>query len=311
MKGIIIKHAKWKKIWQAKALIESTNQDQLIPINFEELEKTSCDFILQTGMPNEDKKYIDHVYKGIEKKNKPVLIKELPVLRSANGISVHPKGVPFENQWYRFSWNHYFADVGIHPYDPNYNRWKELSQQYDISVYDWRRPGDAILFNCQLYGDSALARIWDNGNSYEDVVFNAVDSIKKVTDRPIIIREHPKDSIMKNILREKYKNDNRVTLSALPNLYDDFNRAWCTVTYNSTSCVESVLYGLPAFTLDSSALTNSLIPNTLDDIEQEITPDRLEWCNRIAFMQWSGKEMQSGYPWRLLKQCIPQDNYTL
>lgn len=308
MKGLIVKHAKWKKVWQAKALIESTNQDNLIPIEFEDLEKTSCDFILQTGMPNEAKKYIDHVYKGIQQKNKPILIKELPVLRSANGISVHPKGVPFDDQWYRFSWDHYFADIGIHPYDPSYNRWKQLSTEYNIKLYDWKPRGDAVLFNCQLYGDSALTRIWDNGKRYEDVVFEAIEKIKLSTDRPIIIREHPKDTKMKSILRNKFKNDRKVTISSRPNLYDDFNRSWCSVTYNSTSCVESVLYGLPAFTLDSSALSHSLIPNKLDDIEKNIEPDREEWCNKISFMQWSGKEMRDGYVWTLLRKIMPYSN---
>ena len=305
MKGIIVTHAKWKKIWQVKSLIESTNQDLLVPVDFADLKQTECDFILQPGMPNEAKKYMDDVYEGIRNKNKPVLIKELPILRSINGISVNAKGIPFEKQWYRFSWNHYFLDTGIHPYDPTYDRWSELQSKYNIEIHDWKSRGDAILFNCQLYGDSALARIWDNGRRYEDVVFETIEKIKLTSDRPIIIRQHPKDSKMKNLLKIKYSDDKRVTISSLPDLHDDFNRAWCTVTYNSTSCVESVLYGLPTFTLDTSALTNNLIPNSVNDIEKKINPDRHEWCKRIAFMQWSGEEMISGYPWNLLRNCMP------
>lgn len=308
MEGLIIRHAKWKKIHQAKYLIESTGQDQLIPIDFNDLANTECDFILQVGMPNEQKKYIDYVYKGIALKNKPVLIKELPVLRSINDITVRAKGVPFKKQWHRFSWNHYWADIGIHPYDPSYDRWSELVQKYNIEVHDWTRRGDAVLFNCQLYGDSALARIWDNGKRYEDVVFDAVEKIKLSSDRPIIIRKHPKDLKMKEILNKKYHNDPKVTISNKESLYEDFNRAWCAVTYNSTSCVESVLYGLPAFTLDPSALTYNLIPNSLTDIEKDIFPDTSEWCKRIAFMQWSGEEMKSGYPWKLLRDIIPTHN---
>lgn len=309
MKGLIIKHAKWKKIWQARYLIESTGQDQLIPIDFKDINSHDCDFILQVGMPNEQKKYIDHVYTGIAEKNKPTLIKELPVLRSVNNITVRAKGAPFEKQWHRFSWNHYWADIGIHPYDPTYDRWSELVKNHDIQVHEWQRRGDAILVNCQLYGDSALARLWDSGIKYEDVIFNTVEKIKSVTDRLIIVRPHPKDSKMKFFLNRKYQNDLKVSISALPNLYNDFNRAWCTVTYNSTSCVESVLYGLPAFTLDPSALTNQLIPNSLDDIENNIFPDRSEWCKRIAFMQWSGEEMKSGYPWKLLRKIIPTNKF--
>lgn len=305
MIGLIIRHAKWKKIWQAKHLIESTGQDQLLPIDFNNLSKTECDFILQVGMPNEQKKYIDHVYRGIAEKNKPVLIKELPVLRSVNNITVRAKGAPFEQQWHRFSWNHYWADIGIHPYDPSYDRWSELVKNHNIEIHDWKHRGDAILVNCQLYGDSALARIWDSGKLYEEVIFDTVEKIKQLTDRPIIIRQHPKDSKMKYILAEKYHNDKMVSISSVPNIYDDFNRAWCTVTYNSTSCVESTLYGLPAFTLDPSSLTYSLIPNTLDDIEKDIFPDRTEWCKRIAFMQWSGEEMKSGYTWKLLRKAMP------
>lgn len=305
MIGLIIRHTKWQKIRQTKYLIESTGQDQLIPINLDDLAKTHCDFILQVGMPNEQKKYIDHVYKEISLKNKPILIKELPVLRSVKEIVVGVKDVPFEKQWHRFSWNHYWADIGIHPYDSTYDRWSELVKKYNIETYDWQRRGDAVLVNCQLYGDSALARIWDSGKKYEDVIFNTVEKIKTITDRPIIVRPHPKDSKMKYFLQKQYHKGTRVSISSLENLYDDFNRAWCTVTYNSTSCVESVLYGLPTFTLDSSALTYNLIPNSLDDIEKNIFPNRNEWCKRIAFMQWSGEEMKSGYPWKLLREIMP------
>lgn len=305
MIGVIVKHAKWKKIWQASFLVESTGEDNLIPIDLEQLAAIECDFIIQTGMPNRAKEYLRDVYKEIQNKNKPVLIKELPVFRSIEGIGIRKKGVPFEQQWHRYSWNHYFADIGIHPYDPTYNRWNDLSKKYNLRCEDWKRRGDAILFNCQLYGDSALSRITNSGKTYESVIFETIDRIKTLTDRPIIIRKHPKDVFLEKILLEKYNNDSIVTISNNLNLYDDLDKSWCTVTYNSTSCVESVLYGLPAFTLDSSSLTYSIIPNSLDDIELDIEVNRDEWCNRLSYMQWNGEEIKSGYPWKLLRKIIP------
>jgi hypothetical protein len=76
------------------------------------------------------------------------------------------------------------------------------------------------------------------------------------------------------------------------------------ITYNSTSSDESVFCGIPTITLDTSAVSTEVTFHSLDNIESEINFDRDNWLKKIAFMQWSEKEITSGYVWELLKNKI-------
>jgi hypothetical protein len=76
------------------------------------------------------------------------------------------------------------------------------------------------------------------------------------------------------------------------------------VTYNSTSCVESTLYGTPTVVLDSSAVSTEVSQTSLEQIEELWSPDRNFWCKKIAFHQWQGRELTDGYVWNLLKSLV-------
>jgi len=295
MLGIIIKTSKSNKI---KGLRSMFVGDECIITNFEDLPNIDFDFFVQNGMKKKSRSNND-IYEYTEKSNKPVLIREAPVLRMINNGT--QTKIPFQKQWNRFSWNSFFADEGLHPYDPSYNRWEELSKKYKIEIKDWKRRGDAILFNLQKDGDSALNRLIYNGIDYKEYCAEKIKEIKQYTDRPIIIRKHPLDDIVASYLQKIFPN---IEFSKNKNLYDDFDRSWCMITYNSTSCVESSLYGLPTITLDSSAVSWAISQHQLSDIENSHDIDRTEWCKRIAFMQWTGEELLDGYVWKLLKKLV-------
>ena len=65
---------------------------------------------------------------------------------------------------------------------------------------------------------------------------DTIDQIKMHTDRPIIVRE---------------KQPRHVRLQRT--IYQDLDDAYALVTYQSIAAVESVLYGVPAFTLAPTA----------------------------------------------------------
>ena len=297
MIGLIIKTSKSNKLKRFEKILESSN-DQLLIIDKEDIHSINFDFLLQNGMKKPSRNNND-IYELMASFNKPILIREAPVLRQiGNGSQTK---VPFDSQWSRFSWNSFFMDEGLFPYDSSYDRWYELSKKFDINVYDWKRRGDAILFNLQIPTDSALNRLTYNNIDYKDYILEKIKQTQAITDRPIIVRSHPFDETAQQHIESRIEG---IEFSQDRTLYEDLDRAWCMVTYNSTSCVESTLYGTPTIVLDSSAISTEVSQTKLEQIEESWQPDREEWCKKIAFHQWQGCELSDGYVWNLLKKLV-------
>ena len=304
MIGWSIQECKSAKIKVLNPMISSTGQDIMLRVPAYLLEGDSRpDFFVQNGMKKKARpknEFYEQVELVSKQENIPILIRELPILRQIS-LGQTDKHTEFADRWIRFSWNSFFMDEGIHPYDPTYNRWSELQNKYNIEVMPQKIRGDYVLFCLQLDGDSALNKLIYNNKKYKDYCCEEIKKIKKLTDRPILIRSHPLDKTVIEHIKKTFKDT--IEYSDSPDLYYDLNRSYCMVTYNSTSSVESVLYGTPTIALDSSAVTYP-VANNLVDIENLKEFDLTEWLKRIAFMQWQGKELTSGYVWKLLKQTI-------
>jgi hypothetical protein len=303
MLGIIIIQPKWKKLRFFEKIIDFTNEDKLASVEYDQLDNFDYDFIVQNGLkkPSRTTNYIyEFAEKIYKEKNIPTLIREAPSLRKINNGS-SAKQISFESKWFKLSWNSFFMDEGLFPYDPSYDRWTELSKKYDIQVHDWARRGDSILLNLQIDGDSALNRLTYNGIDYKNYIVDIIKQIQKISDRPLIVRGHPLDPIVVPYLQNIFSD---IEFSTNQSLYEDLNRSWCMVTYNSTSCVESTLYGTPTVVLDSSAISTEVSQTSLEQIEEPWSPDRNFWCKKIAFHQWQGRELTDGYVWNLLKSLV-------
>lgn len=279
-------------------LLTDNTDDSIRLVPFEKIQSIKYDFIAQNGTAGPGKKHL-HIYQYTEKfcndLKIPLLIRELPAIRNEQ-----------TSNWWRFSWNHYFLDEGIYPYDDSYNRWEELQKQFDIKIKEWHRPGDFILICLQKPMDSALNRLHISQVSYEDYCTNLIREIKKITTKKIIIRGHPKDPT--NLSQKLCLLFSDVIISENISIYDDLNRSYCMITYNSTSSVESVFYGVPTITLDASCVSRDVTNHSLDQIENFDKFDRTEWFKKIAFMQWSPDEILSGKAWNYLKKIMPIQN---
>ena len=299
MIGASIKYNKWKKTRAIEEVVSSTSEDTLEFVSLYEFGLKEYDFLVQNGIKNaHNRKNYVFAEKRAHSLNIPILIREAPNIRQlGNGAMTK---IPFEHQWIKLTWNSFFMDEGLFPYDSSYDRWSELSKKFDIKVHDWKRRGDAVLFNLQIPTDSALNRLTFNDIDYKDFILEKIKQTQAITDRPIIIRSHPLDTTA----REYIEKNIDVEFSQGKTLYEDLNRSWCMVTYNSTSCVESTLYGTPTIVLDPSAVSTEVSQTKLEQIEDSWQPEREEWCKKIAFHQWQGSELTDGYVWTLLKSLV-------
>jgi len=311
MIGVIVKECKSSKVKGLTRLINTIGKDSVSVKNFKIINFEKTDFIVQNGIKKK-KRSSNQIYEQVEQishsKKIPVLIRELPVIRQVS-LGNTKKSCSFDDRWIRFSWNSFYMDEGMHPYDASYNRWDDLQKKHNLTINDWKSRGDYILLCLQLDGDSALNKLIYNDINYTQYLENIILKIRTLSDRPILVRGHPRSTGPVRYLKSKFSNDS-IKFSNYKNLYDDLDRAYCMVTYNSTSCVESTLHGIPTITLDSSAIAYP-VSNKLNDIENLKEFDRTEWCKQIAFMQWQGKELHDGYVWNLLKSVMPKQGINL
>jgi len=179
--------------------------------------------------------------------------------------------------WFRIIKNN------IHNIDPIRNRPGDRLKLCNVTCEPKQPPGDVIL----LAPPSAKSFLMWNMDQ-QQWIDETVSEIKKVTDRPIRIRQK-----LKRDIREK----------ANP-LRADLGDVYCVVTYNSVVAVESVILGRPAITLGPNAATH-VCSNSISEIEKPFFPDddlRIAWLRHLSYSQFTFEEMSNGFAYRILSE---------
>lgn len=238
-------------------------------------------------------------------------------IRNSNKPFIVGEYTPFRQipNYKKIGWNSYDYKNGIfNNLNVDNSRWKKFSKKNNLSIKEWSSPGDYILILGQLEYDSALNSLYQQGyNSFYDWVDNLINNIGKYSDRPIIIRPHPKQynteflekkfCKYKNVAISKNLNKNyEETKSGGQSLLDDLNRSYCVISYSSNSTVEAVCKGIPVFLFDEGAAAYKISQNSLSCIEElnySIEIDR--WINSIVYSIWNYEEVRKGEAWNHLK----------
>jgi hypothetical protein len=200
----------------------------------------------------------------------------------------------------RYSFDGVFPTTGFY-FDTNVDpdRWKKISQKLNVNLKPYRTQGEHILICLQRNGGWSMA-----GLSVIDWLDTTVKKIQLISKRHIVVRPHPGDKKIMNILRIKYKN---VSLSTKPSLLDDLQNAWATVVYNSSPSVASIIEGVPAFITDLEPKHSQsyAVANTdLNQIENPVLHERQQWIEKLAMCHWNFDELQSGEAWNFFKKHI-------
>lgn len=206
----------------------------------------------------------------------------------------------------RYSFNGVFPNSGIYcdsEIDPS--RWQKISRNLNISLKDYRRNGNHILLCLQRNGG------WSMGNfDVQDWTIHTINSLRKYTDRPIIIRAHPGDKASKEYLNPlnpkcKINYTKNITLSNNQNLLDDLRNCWAAINYNSSPVVGAAIEGYPIFVSDIEKSQCKEIANTdLSQIENPALPERQKWVERLSMFHWNFDELISGECWMHMRKFI-------
>lgn len=148
--------------------------------------------------------------------------------------------------------------------------------------------GTAVLIACQHSRSLQMEGIPDA----TQWVIEQIKQVRAYTDRPIVVRPHPRDSL-------KYFNLPRdVTLQfplRVPNTYDSFN--WSSdyhavINHNSGPGVQAARDGVrPVVDKTSLAWPVSV---TISDIERPYTVDRQGWFVKLCHTEYTIPELADG-----------------
>jgi len=205
-------------------------------------------------------------------------------------------------RYLRYSFNGVFPAIGIYCNDPpGEENWANIRRDYSMDLRPWRSTGDHIVIACQRPLGWSM-----RGQDLMSWLQTTFSTIRRYSDRPIVIRWHPGD--WKAFPRyESLMRDYRVMLSPQDrHILQDLKNAWALVCHNSTPSAVATIEGVPAFITDDPGYCQAgAVANlNLADIENPSMPDREQWIRRLAQCHWSFADLRSGRCWAHMRKWV-------
>ena len=165
----------------------------------------------------------------------------------------------------------------------------DRSEQYSSLMKKWKPGKEYVLLMGQLPGDASLSGL--DINSWTRARVREIEA----AGYKVIYRPHP---------RAKYTQPYGVPFMTA-DLDDCFKRALCVYTYSSTSGADALLAGVPVIAESENSPVYDMVGHGVADIKQaKKQPDRQQWLNDIAHIQFSLDEFKNGYAWTHLMEWI-------
>jgi hypothetical protein len=154
-----------------------------------------------------------------------------------------------------------------------------------VEVKPWRESGEHIYVRGQRgIGSPEMASpaLWHD---------RAAKSLHSLTRRRVLVKTHP--------------GKPAVDAGQVEELKADLSGAHACVIWSSTVGVRALVEGVPVFYSAPHWICEGAARSGFVDIESPLMDDaaRLRALERMAWAQWSVKELSSGEPFKLLAEC--------
>jgi hypothetical protein len=179
--------------------------------------------------------------------------------------------------------------------DSTADKWIRIQKDLNLSYQPWRRSGNHILICGQRDGGWSM-----KGTDMTAWVIESVREIRKTTNRPIVVRPHPKCPIDP----ELFQGMPMVSISHNATLAEDLQGAWAAVFFNSSSSVAAALAGIPVFAADPDCVAYKIATHNLSAIENPEMPVRESWLWNLAAAHWTDQESSQGLIWKKFVQYL-------
>lgn len=157
--------------------------------------------------------------------------------------------------------------------------------------YDLLEPcrfGQYILIMGQVRGDEAIRDV-----DFPEWAAGMVGEAQKQVSKEVCFRAHPRDQAMQIPCARVIKGSLDAALEG----------AHWVITYNSSSAVEAALAGIPVSACDEGSMAWEVAGHGAHYRFASLD-ERKRWLDRLAYAQWTEKEMRDGDAWEHLKQRL-------
>ena len=232
------------------------------------------------------RKYKD-IWERYRKINKPVIVIEV------GGIK--------RNETWKIGINGINREADFANQDADAKRWKKFATE----LKPWRQTGNNII----VCGQHTNSHQWRNNPPMSKWFEQQIEDIRKYTDRPIVIRPHPRNHVTLDL--RKFKNVRIVSPQRDNKTYDDtdlterLKSAWALVSYSSNPAMTAAINGIPVYVSEAS-LSYDIANTSFENINSPKMPDRQEWANKLAYTEWWPDEIEQGIPWKRIKKRIKE-----
>jgi hypothetical protein len=205
------------------------------------------------------------------------------------------------DRYLRYSLDGIFPTTGYYfDKNPDPSRWEEIKRNYNFQEHEWRQHGKEILICLQRDGGWSM-----DGLSVTQWLTQIIQKLKSTTDRDLVIRPHPGSLSVIPGIKNCFPD---IKISENPDIRTDLDTAWCTITYNSSPGVASLLWGVPTFITDPDPRRSQIhgyASYDLDQIEKPFVSDRTDLYHRLAQCHFLTSSLVSGDAWRFMRARLP------
>ena len=215
------------------------------------------------------------VYDHYIKQGKPVFILEVGSLR--------------RNVTWKLSLNNVNGE-GIFSNTDNFLDDREKLLDIHLQPLKIQRKNE-ILIACQ----HQHSQQWQGMPSMDEWISQTVGEIRKYTQRPVVVRPHPRSPLRMRSLGNVVVEPPR----KIPGSYDNYNLYYdyhCVINWNSGVGLQSAINGCPIITGPTSLAHD--VSDRIQNIEHISLPDREDWFKKILHTEWLVEELAQGIPQR-------------
>lgn len=163
-----------------------------------------------------------------------------------------------------------------------------LSTLFPGIIREWGPARDVAIVMGQVKGDATTRHV-----NLEAWYQTAVTELRKRDWGTILFRPHPIEH-----RKSRYTLPRGAVLMEECSVQDALARAGLVVTFNSTSAVDAILYGISAHSADHGSPAWDVTSHDYAIAR----PDRQAWAESTAWKQWSVDELRSGEAWDALRR---------
>jgi len=222
--------------------------------------------VLWSGRMAENKQ----VYEHYRAQDKPVIVADV--------------GALYRGETWKIAVNH-INRLGYYGHTENLDMDRPKKLGISLAINLSKNP--AILIAAQHRHSLQLAN-----QNHEAWIIDQIHEIRKVSDRPIVIRPHPRSLLKLGTLTDKITIERP---AKIPDTYDSFNMHFdyhAVVNYCSGPGIQAAIAGTrPIVGTYSLALPVSV---TVENLDRPYDTDRDQWLVEICHTEYTVKEIEQG-----------------